>query len=143
MMKTRGLVLVSVVFLMLFGTVAAGLAADVTLTLTRTTDYSRTDFGTAYMMVWSGDVQYQGTVVGEFNAVLTKTTTTGTHGYATQYDFVLPGAGAIGEYVSIRTNHVVTGSGADHGTVIATSPALKMLLEATVVMTGDSVTITY
>ncbi len=131
--------------LALLGTFHEAFAASLNLTLTRTSAYSRVDFDSAYTMVWSGDIFYSGFNIGEFNAVLTKTNTSGAIGYVTQYDLVIvvPGAGPVPEFVSIRTTHITAGSGADHGIIFASSPALKSYVGATVVMTGSSVTVTY
>ncbi|MFX0139896.1 MAG: hypothetical protein ACFFDN_40015 [Candidatus Hodarchaeota archaeon] len=112
-------------------------AGEISLDLIRTTDYSRTNFDEAFIMVWAGDVKYLGNTIGDFTAVLTKTTHTGTNGSIIQYDLIIPGSGKIGDFISIRANHIVTGSGADHGLVYATSPAYKFLVGATFEKEGD------
>jgi hypothetical protein len=128
------------IYLTLSGIALAGV---LNLELVRTSKYSRTDFDQAFMMVWSGDVKYSGKTVGYFTAVVTKTTLTGKNGSVTQYDLVIPGRGPIGEFISIRTNHIVTGSGSDHGVVFAASPAYKFLIGAVVKMAGVKVRITW
>jgi hypothetical protein len=114
---------------------------QLTVELVRTSEYSRTDFRGAYTMVWAGEVRLRGKNVGEFTATLTKTTKTGENGAITQYDLIVPGNGRIAEFLSIRTNHIVTDDGADHGTVFATSPSYKFLLTASVEMKGKETTI--
>jgi thiol-disulfide isomerase/thioredoxin len=114
---------------------------QLTVQLVRTSEYSRTDFGDAFTMVWAGDVKLQGKAAGEFTATLTKTTKTGKNGAITQYDLIVPGNGPIAEFLSIRTNHIVTGNGSDHGTIFATSPAYKLLLAASVDIKGGEMTI--
>lgn len=130
--------------LVLLGAYHQASAATVTVTLTQTSPFSRIDFDSAYTMVWSGDVFFGGIKIGEFNAQLTKTNTTGANGYATQYDIVIvPGGGATPEFLSARTIHFTTGSGSDNGMIFAASSVLKGLVGASVVMTGSSATVTY
>ncbi len=118
-------------------------AESLTITLHRTSDYGRVDFAPAYMMAWSGAVRFQGVKVGEFNSSFVKTTLTGSAGYVTQYDLVIPAGGPLPEFISIRTSHIVTGSGSDQGVIFATSPDLVPLIGSAVTMSGEIVTITY
>jgi len=115
----------------------------VTIQLVRTSDYSRIDFDTAFTMVWSGDIIYQDDVIGEFNAQWTKTTLTGIQGSAVQWDLVVFGAEPIGDWVSIRTNHIVAGAGYDEGMIFAASPAFGYLVGATVIKDGIDTTISW
>jgi len=118
-------------------------AADITVQLHRTSEYSSIDFDTASTMVWSGDVKYEGEVVGEYTGQVTTTTLTGSQGYAIQWDVVIFTSGAIGDLISIRTIHIETGSGYDEGTVIAASPEYSHLVGAEVIIDGIDATVTW
>ena len=115
--------------------------------LVKKTDSSRQDFGTgtytAYTMIWAGDVKFVGNKIGDYTASVTKTTYTGSNGAIMNYDIVLPQGGSIGEFISIRTNHIATGSGSDKGIIYATSPAFKSFIGYSVVLSGDTMSILY
>lgn len=121
----------------------AAIAEEVTIELVKTSGYSRIDFDDAYTMIWSGDVIHEGSTIGDFTAQVTKTTHTGSNGSVQQYDLIIPGSGDIADFVSIRTNHIMTGSGADSGIVFATSPTFKFLIGATVEKAGETTLITW
>ena len=127
--------------------ISPAFAGDIiTFQLIKKTDYSRQDFGsgtyTAYTMIWAGDVMYLGSKIGEYTASITRTTYAGSNGNITNYDIITPPqAGSIGEFISVRTTHITTGSGSDKGTVYAASPAFKSLMGKSVVMSGDTMTI--
>ncbi len=127
--------------------VGTAFSAELDLTLSSKTGFSRTDFGTgtytAYTMVWAGDVLNGATKIGDFTATLTKTTYTGENGYAINYDIMVPGGGPLAEFVSVRTNHIVSGAGSDKGVIYAASPVLKDLIGVPVTMDGDTMRITY
>ncbi len=132
----------------LFFTTGVGAADSVTFELEKTSDYFRTDFPTSeapfgYMMIWSGNVKFNGDVIGEFNARLTKTTETGSSGAIQSYDIVIPKSdpAAIGNFLCVKTAHITTGAGSDIGIIYATSPDFKVLINATVTITGNVMTI--
>lgn len=141
----RRITLLILVLLSLGILIGAGLPAgkDITLEFTRTSQYARTNFNHAYTMVWCGDVTLKGKKVGEFTASLTKTNKTGANGAVQQYDVIIPDMNPIADFFSIRTNHIVTGAGADHGVVFATSPEYKFLNGATVEMKGKTTRIAW
>lgn len=115
--------------------------SQIVVELSHRLDYARTDFNHAYTMVWAGEVNFGGKKVGEFTATMTKTTRTGQNGAITQYDILIPESGPIAEFFSVRTNHIVTGAGSDHGLVFAASPKYKFLIGAAVQMEGAKTTI--
>ena len=141
MKKARVLFSILFVVLTLSFISSEAIAADLNLTMPRTSILSRIDFDNAYQMVWSGNVLYTGVVIGEYNTVLIKTTSTGNHGAIFQFDLVFPGGGPIGEFLSIRANQISTGSGSATGMVFAASPGLKSLVGWTFNMNGDDVTL--
>lgn len=144
MKKSMMVLLMSLCFMCVV--VSPAFAAQLTLTLTKTTDYSRTDFGTgnftAYTMVWAGDVYLSGSKIGDFTATLTKTTYTSSAS-PINYDIIVPSGGTIPDFISVKTSHIPTGNGYDHGSIYATSPALSSLIGKTVTMNGATMTIAY
>lgn len=128
-------------------TLIPAFAGQIDLQLVQKTNLLRQDFGsgtyTAFTMIWAGDVNYLGSKIGDYTASFTKTTYTGNNGSTTNYDIIIPQGGPIGEFVSIRTNHITTGSGSDKGTIYATSPAFKSFIGYSVVLSGDTMSILY
>jgi hypothetical protein len=123
-------------------------AGTIVLTLDKKTDYLRqggftSGTYTAFTLIWSGDVNYLGSKIGEFTTSETKTTYTGINGTIMNYDIIIPAQGGIGDFVSVRANHITTGSGSDKGTVYATSPSLKAFIGSTVTIDGNAMTINY
>jgi hypothetical protein len=59
------------------------------------------------------------------------------------YEIIIPSGGAIGEFISARTNHTVSGSGSDKWTIYATSPSWNSIMGSAVEITGDTMVITY
>jgi hypothetical protein len=122
-------------------------AGQIDLQLLQKTDYIRQDFGsgtyTAYSMLWAGDVFYMGNKIGDYTTSYSKTTYTGDNGSTRNCDIIIPTGGAIGEFISIRTNHITTGSGSDHGTIYAASPAFKSFIGYSVVKSGNTLSILY
>ncbi|MBI5590448.1 MAG: hypothetical protein HY881_08210 [Deltaproteobacteria bacterium] len=123
-------------------------AAEINLDLAQKTDLLRQDFGsgtyTAFTMIWAGDVNYQGNKIGDYTASVTKTTYTGSNGWSMNYEIIIPTGGEpIGDFVSIRTTHITTGSGSDKGIIYAASPKFKFLVGNEVTITGNTMNIHY
>jgi hypothetical protein len=95
-----------------------------------------------YSFIYAGDVYNIGNKIGEFTASSTKTTYAGDDGWVMNYDIVLPLGGPVGEFISIRAARI-SADGSGHGTIYATSPALKSLIGYAVEMTGDTIYIPY
>ena len=142
-MQTQRLLIVSFSMCALLLLPVLTYADEITVQLHGISEYSLLDFGTAYTYTWSGDVKYEGEVVGEYTGQLTKTTLRGSEGYAVQWDVVIFTPGAIGDLISIRTIHISTGPGLDVGMVIAASPEYSHLVGAEVIIDGIDATVTW
>jgi hypothetical protein len=105
-------------------------AAELSLSLSKKTDFARTDFGPvsspACTLIWAGDVLYGGNKIGEFSATLTKIKY-GSNGTILSYDLMIPSGDTILEFISPRTNRFIPTGGvsADKGIIYAASPVFK------------------
>jgi hypothetical protein len=123
-------------------------AAELSLSLSKKTDFARTDFGPisspAYTLIWAGDVLYGGNKIGEFSATLTKINY-GSNGTILSYDLMIPSGDTIPEFISVRTNRVTPSGGvsADKGVIYAASPAFKDFIGHAVFLNGDNMKILY
>jgi hypothetical protein len=123
------------------------LAGELSLTLSKKTDFARADFGPvsypAYTLVWAGDVLYGTSKIGEFTATLTRINY-GSNGSVLNYDLTIPSGETIPEFISIRTNRVTAGGvSTDKGTIYASSPVLKDFIGFAVYLEGDTMRIIY
>lgn len=134
---------ISIALISLFA--GAAFAAEAILLLDQTSPLVRTEFGggAAYTMIWGGDVWFNGTKIGDFTGNMSKTVYTGYNGAIINYDIVIPISGAIGEFISVRTNHISTGSGSAKGIIYAASPAWSYMVGLPVDIFGDTLIITY
>jgi hypothetical protein len=123
------------------------LAGEISLGLSRNTDFARIDFGPittlASTMIWAGDVLSGGNKIGEFTATQTKINY-GSNGSVLNYDLTIPTGDAIPEFISLRTNRVISGTvTADKGIIYAASPAFKDFIGLAVYMNGNDLRIVY
>jgi hypothetical protein len=123
------------------------LAGELSLALSKKTDFARIDFGPlsspAYNLVWAGDVLNGGSKIGEFTATLTKINY-GTNGTVLNYDLTIPFGDIIPEFLSIKTNRVVAGTGSvEKGIVYAGTPVLKGFIGSAAYLEGDNLRIVY
>ncbi len=123
-------------------------AASGTVQLVKTSSYFRVNFPSStepygYMMIWDGDVKLNDQVIGEFVGKIIKTSNVGSKGYETDYHITIDLGTTIADFLSVKTNHITTGSGSDVGIIYAASPAFKVLIGASIAMSGDDMTITW
>jgi hypothetical protein len=124
-------------------------AEDISLTLTIQKSY-KNEFGSgnAFTETWTGDVLFEDAKIGEYTGVVTRTIFSSLE--AVQYDIMIPYAGSLGDFISIRMNRSTEGSyGSDnvnsHGVIYAASPNCKSLIGLSVTITGNTnvIKITY
>jgi len=152
----KGLMLTAIALcLMVFGLNSA-FAAEIDLQLLTQTESSQSNFGSgphpASITVYAGDVLYLGVKIGQFTAVQTRTTWTGIKGDIMEYDIIVPQGGfngldSLGDFFSIRTNHIATGllnpPTIDTGVIYAASAPYKSLMGLDVQLSGSTLKIMY
>lgn len=154
-MKKSLVVTAIALFFSVFG-LSAAFAGEIDLELLKQTETSQTAFGTgshpASITVYAGDVLFMGTKIGQFTATQTRTTWTGIKGDIMEYDIIVPvggfnGLDSLGDFISIRTNHIATGvlnpPTVDTGVIYAASAPYKSLMGLTVQMAGTTLKIMY
>ena len=154
-MKKSLMVTAIVLCFSVFG-LGAAFAAEIDLQLVKQTETSQTSFGTgshpASIAVYAGDVLYLGAKIGQFTATQTRTTWTGIKGDIMEYDIIVPvggfnGLDSLGDFFSIRTNHIATGvlnpPTVDTGVIYAASATYKALMGLAVQMAGSTLKIMY
>ena len=153
-MKQRLMVTAIVLYFSVFGLSLAS-AGEIDAQLVRMTDIAQGDFGTgtypASIVVYAGDVIYEGTKIGTFTATSTGTKYTGIDGVMMQYDVIIPPVPNFGDspsdFFSMKTNHVITGilnpPTVERGVIYTATGALNFLMGLEVVISGDALKIMY
>ena len=121
-----------------FSAISVAQAASVTVTMIKTSGYSSTSFGDAMIRVFSGDVFLgENEEIGKFSCKYTTSGMSTYYGCLFEYFIGLENTTgkAVPDFISIQVSHMSTGKSA--GTIIATSPDLKYLLNATVTIHCD------